>query len=708
MRPGPPPRMVAVIDRLTVPTWTAIVLWHLVWRRLTGGGPCVCHVVESSPAALAVARGCRVATGSVITPLSLRITELRDERGLSVRLRVAYHDLAEVQADILNEPAFRETVAGCDPASRVATYLAKSAVALGVPAPGSVWRALLLVQVGVWKRTMEAPRAAVTLFLRRGAWLNPIVRYAARHGVAVVTIPKEVRVASLGRRVRQSAIRWYRTLRGRPRAVDAAWLRAAAEADPRIMVPYFGHLDLDRPECYSDLFFLQQSTLAGRQIVLTCDLPRDPMDGPKWAQCAERGISIVALSPQGTSIPQIPVYPRHAGSARGIRLSPARTRGDAEGRWLREQLDEYARLRAYWTGLLDACHAKVYVSWYKYDASHCAIADAMQSLGGVTAIYQRAYESGASAETTVDADILFGFSTSVADLERLAHSRIPYFVATGYLGDHRFALLKGQAGRVRQELKRRGVERTIAYSDENSKDEAWWQSGHRIMREGYAFLLEKVMAEPWLGLLIKPKVPSTLKRRLGPLAALLARAEATGRCVVYHEGALHGAYPPSAAALGADVMVHGHLFAATAGLESSLTGVPTLLMDREGWAVSPLYRLGVGHVVFTEWERLWRACREHWSRPGGIPGFGDWSPMLDELDPFRDGRSAERMGTYLQWLIEGFAAGGRREAILAQAAERYAARWGKDKILQVHPGAAIGGMREAEAMEVPHEAVRHP
>ena len=60
--------------------------------------------------------------------------------------------------------------------------------------------------------------------------------------------------------------------------------------------------------------------------------------------------------------------------------------------------------------------------------------------------------------------------------------------------------------------------------------------------------------------------------------------------------------------------------------------------------------------------------------------------MLDELDPFRDGRAAERMGTYIKWLIDGFKAGMDRETIMADAAERYCEKWGKDKVTSVNSG----------------------
>ena len=33
---------------------------------------------------------------------------------------------------------------------------------------------------------------------------------------------------------------------------------------------------------------------------------------------------------------------------------------------------------------------------------------------------------------------------------------------------------------------------------------------------------------------------------------------------------------------------------------------------------------------------------EYFRTPGGIPGFGDWSKIIGELDPFRDGKAASR------------------------------------------------------------------
>jgi len=73
---------------------------------------------------------------------------------------------------------------------------------------------------------------------------------------------------------------------------------------------------------------------------------------------------------------------------------------------------------------------------------------------------------------------------------------------------------------------------------------------------------------------------------------------------------------------------------------------------------------------------------EHWNIRK-IPGFGEWSSSIKEFDPFRDGKAAHRMGTYLSWLIQGYERGQDRDVILADAADKYCKQWGYDKVVQM-------------------------
>ncbi|MDP6641590.1 MAG: hypothetical protein QF381_04050, partial [Nitrososphaerales archaeon] len=176
-----------------------------------------------------------------------------------------------------------------------------------------------------------------------------------------------------------------------------------------------------------------------------------------------------------------------------------------------------------------------------------------------------------------------------------------------------------------------------------------------------------------------------LMSRLGEVADLLTEAENTGRCYIYKAtGRQSTSAPPVLAGLSADVCIHGHLCAGTAALECALEGIPTLLIDREGCPDSKFYDLPVGKVVFKDWPEAIDALMEHFRVLGGIPGFGDWSEIIGEFDPFRDGKAANRIGTYLHWLIQGYERGLNSDIIMAEAARRYSKVWGSDKVISVN------------------------
>ena len=87
-----------------------------------------------------------------------------------------------------------------------------------------------------------------------------------------------------------------------------------------------------------------------------------------------------------------------------------------------------------------------------------------------------------------------------------------------------------------------------------------------------------------------------------------------------------------------------------------------------------------GKVIFKDWPSAIDVTLEYFNKPGGIDGIGDWSSIINDLDPFRDGNAAKRMGNYLHWLIQGFEKGLDRDAVMANAAEKYRKQWGNDKV----------------------------
>jgi len=353
-----------------------------------------------------------------------------------------------------------------------------------------------------------------------------------------------------------------------------------------------------------------------------------------------------------------------------------------EHKKLRMIINKYKYDKSYWYSFFKHHKIKIHLTWYDNNAEHMVIADAIKEIGGIAAMGQTSFYGYKSYECRTNTDVMFFFSKYSLDLNQSLGSKNKYNIITGLLSDYSPSLLVEQAQKIRNKLKLVGVKKIVTVLDENSSDDPRWHTGHELQRENYSHILNKVLEVPWLGVVFKPKKANTLRRRLGPVNELLLAAEKTGRCIILESSGKHQSnVPPLLAGLAADVVIHGHLHAGTAALECALQGKPTLLVDRENASFSKLNELPKGSVVFNNWQDTIDAVYEHFQSQKGIPYFGDWSTIINELDPFRDGLAENRKGMYLYWLLDGFSLGLKREEILAEATDKYARKWGYDKIV---------------------------
>ena len=610
---------------------------------------------------------------------NFRLMDAKNEDGNLIWLNTVYFDLNKVFGRVLEEKSFKNSLASNGHGDRrFGHYLLRKPIVINMANKKSLGRSLFFIKMAQWavrKGIGGEPPSTVVVFVATPSslWSHVLQEYGHESDVSI----REVRLrgTDLAWALRHNALgRWAKGIINSFHArVQQVGVIKRSTDRAALMVEYYGQLNLNNPQCYCDLFFYRPEILGEHKIILTFNLPGSPLDAGLMAQLATKGVEPLLLNPKATHIPNVNFY-QAKGSFMHALSSVA-----SQDMWTRERLN-YEQAVAYWQGLFEKTGTKVYTSWYKYSEEHIAIAEAMKRCNGVATIYQRAFEEFGSVEFMVDTDIVFGFSPTHVHLEKQARSRIAYHVAVGYVGDHRFGLVKDVSVSVRQKLQGNGARKIMAYFDENSIADDRWYYGHGPTRANYAFLLEKVLQDEFFAVVLKPKVPSSLKARLGQVGDLLMQAIETGRCFVFDVGGMHGAYPPAVAAQCADIAVHGHLFAATAAVESALTGIPTLIMDKEGWKRSLFYRLNKGKVVFEDWPQLWESCESYWDDPKKAPGLGDWSEVIDGIDPFRDGKAAERMATYMKWLLEGFEQGLSREDVMAQACERFRNIWGKDKV----------------------------
>ena len=84
--------------------------------------------------------------------------------------------------------------------------------------------------------------------------------------------------------------------------------------------------------------------------------------------------------------------------------------------------------------------------------------------------------------------------------------------------------------------------------------------------------------------------------------------------MVLEGGELHGSRPPAEAALASDLAIHGCFAAVSAGLEAALAGVPTVMIDNEG------FRSNVGIILVDQRSHLFwarRVGKRGWQFPQG-------------------------------------------------------------------------------------------
>ena len=238
---------------------------------------------------------------------------------------------------------------------------------------------------------------------------------------------------------------------------------------------------------------------------------------------------------------------------------------------------------------------------------------------------------------------------------------------------------KAQA--IRDRLNSNGAENIVCVYDENSHTDHRWHTGHELQRENYKLILRELLKNKRLGVIFKPKTAYTLRERLGEVNELLQDAEETGRCLVMENVSRTTTITsPIIAAMASDLCIHAHLCAGTAALEAYLAGTPTFLIDREGFPKSKFYELPEGKVRFKDWPETINAMNAFFDKDSD-KDLGNWKDFINELEPYKDGLGAKRMGFFLERLrIELSRRKSKNEAI-DSAAQSFKEIWGSDKVI---------------------------
>lgn len=348
---------------------------------------------------------------------------------------------------------------------------------------------------------------------------------------------------------------------------------------------------------------------------------------------------------------------------------------DGLERWVVRVSESLLRRVDYWQAFFSQHNIRVFVLRSGGAEEKIAKRIAAGLAGVAMVLSQRSHIAARGNQVGVmTADAVFCWGNPQTAIGQDNENFNDHLVITGFNGGEAFDEDRVEGQAYRTQLAQAGARFVIGLFDNTYGPD--FPHSRSNMTSFYRHFLTWVLDGQDRGLLIKPKrdyIPSDLSEIKG----LLSAAEASGRCLVASEDV-----GPQVAAFGSDLCVGiGH---SSAAVISAIAGCRAVHCDSSGTPSHHLESWGLGQVLFHDLVTLGEAIERHIQEPEGSL-LGDFSPVMDDLDPFRDGDASARIDSYVGWLLDAYDAGLGRDQALQEASSKYAASWGADKVISFEP-----------------------
>lgn len=321
-------------------------------------------------------------------------------------------------------------------------------------------------------------------------------------------------------------------------------------------------------------------------------------------------------------------------------------------------------------------NVRVVLNFDETSPSMAAIAIAMDLVGGIYLGYHWSHFSTSDLSLCRPHQVYFAWGSHYVPLFVVKdQSEIDVLLLHGHMHSHFGSILPKVASDRHHGLAVAGARCILAIFDTSFSNDGPC-SKNMILAFYKAFLME-VLQDGRVGLIIKPKNPDVWNR-LPEIAPLVSQALLTNRCLILDDGTTAWE-----ASLSVDIAVGiGVLGTNSAAVEAALTGTPAVHCDLLGHRANPFYEWGDGRVIFDDLGQLMETLRGYRNNPSCYPGLGDHSPVLSEIDPFQDGKSAYRVGSYIRWFLEEIDRTVDRNIALQRTNARYAVCFGAQNIFE--------------------------
>jgi hypothetical protein len=591
---------------------------------------------------------------------SLNISSVRDDNDEVIIMQI-YHHILEIRLDILKQlmedfEGF-EFLKDQEPVSMIHSYM-------GLKIATDINPAVYLAHYARWKYKADKEKSRNILVIPKTDWSHALVTHLGKQVDEVVVDKRgEKRLkntSTLFKYLLKALI--FRAILPLPREKK----KKKDSAPGNIMVTYrMGVLEDKR----NDIPFFHASDIAPQRMLIYF---KDDFHLPSEEELVymkEQGFKAAAKTGMKTRLNGVPTWKPtgilNEEKTLFCRLflrtrKECRKKKRAHSQWLLRRYWEMSMEMAHWKDFFIGNNVHIIVNAIPGVDNFVPNA-AIASIGGLAVELERSIRFDYCTYIHNSPNHVY-FATGPYSLTQTPEPSFSLFtVQTG--GINIIEKTKPLAGV--EELKRNS-EKIITVFDEVPNEMFFGNS----VREMYQSLIDLVDTDPRFSLLLKTKKPQVL-RYMKDIDQKISRLIGEGKCL-----AADWKVNVSTAVANGDLVV---TVPSTAAFESVMMGAPTIVYNpmRSG-SLSFYKNNGLNRRIFEDSRTMIDAIKRF--ADGKDNTIGQCSDILQELDPFDDGKGGKRMGDYLNWCRQSFDAGLEWKEVLGKANERCTQQWGTGRI----------------------------
>ena len=280
--------------------------------------------------------------------------------------------------------------------------------------------------------------------------------------------------------------------------------------------------------------------------------------------------------------------------------------------------------------------------------NYLPVADAVNLIGPHIGVHTLSYQySNMSIVWPImqsTAETMLVFSSMFIDRYKKDGIEARRYVKTGYVFDSSFDLVMDRAAEHKKNLYKRGANLIISYFNESIHNE--YSKYGVIYKDDYyaeiSALVKLVLDDKSVAVIIKPQFVSKTLSAIFPDDDLIMSGIATGRLIELHTGNHRNNVFPSEVAIASSIVI-GHVIGATAGLESVLSGSRCILLNPNNMQGGNIDIFNRVDVLYENINLALDAINLFHRGDPKYSQLGVWDAIIDNFDPFRDGKSAGRL-----------------------------------------------------------------